>query len=367
VKRPSDDRAESSAARRIHVVTDIELTDVAGSDISIDRLLGDPPRGSRAWFRRTSDADVLVFRLPEKWTSVLFTLAKWRSRGRRLVYYDLNVPMVERAWDAAKREVFVRLLRGADLILTLQADTAEYTRLTGIPRERFRYVGFKSNAWEDGESVARGRATEDQGTYVLACGRSYRDFRTFAEAIEIAGVPGRILMTQGDVRAEGSTLPDRIPSNLEVVPHDGTRTGWVDAILGARIVTVPIRDGVHQPAGISVYLESMNLSRPVVVTEGASTRGMLDDRVAGLPPAGDAEAMAREIRGVWDDDGLRKRRIRAGLEYVSTLGGVEDMSRRILDAALSLLRESATPARASHPADAVASRSLQATCFRGER
>jgi hypothetical protein len=346
VKRPTEDRADGSASGRIHVVTDIELTGVPGSDVSIDRLLGDPPRGSRAWFRRTSHADVLVFRLPEKRTSVLFTLAKWRSRGRRLVYYDLNVPMVERAWDAAKREVFFRLLRGADLILTLQADTAEYARLTGIPRERFRYVGFKSNAWEDAESVARGRATEDQGTYVLACGRSYRDFRTFAEAIEIAGVPGRILMTQGDVRAEGSTVPDRIPSNLEIVPHDGTRAGWVDAILGAKVVTVPIREGVHQPAGISVYLESMNLSRPVVVTEGASTRGMLHDRTAGIPPAGDARAMAREIRRLWDDARLRGSRIRAGREYVATLGGIERISKAILAEALSLFEESPKPSRA---------------------
>jgi hypothetical protein len=327
-------------------VTDIELADVPGSGVAIDRLLGDPPRGRREWFRRTSRADVLVFRLPEKWTSVLFTLAKWRSRGGRLVYYDLNVPTVVRAWDAAKREVFFRLLRSADLILTLHADTSEYARLTGIPEERFRYVGFKSNAWEDAESVARGRATEDRGEYVLACGRSYRDFRTFAEAIEIAGVPGRILMTRGDVRAEGSTVPDRIPSNLEIVPHDGSRAAWVDAILGAKVVTVPIRVGVHQPAGISVYLESMNLSRPVVVTEGASTRGMLDERTAGIPPAGDARAMAREIRRLWDDAGLRRSRIRAGHEYVATLGGMERMSEAILAEALSLVDHPLSRARA---------------------
>jgi glycosyltransferase involved in cell wall biosynthesis len=256
----------------------------------------------------------------------------------RLVYFDVVVPVAAGGWDRLKRAQYARLIRKADRILTVHADTTEYERLLQLPAERFHYVGFKSNSWEDSASITSGRETADTGTYVLACGRSYRDFATFAEAMAEANLPARILMDQQDVRREGSIVPQTLPSNVEIIRDDGSRRSWLKAMLAARIVVAPLRAGVHQPAGISVYLEAMSLSRPVIVTEGTSTRGMLDDSLAGIVPPEDARALALEVRRLWDNHKLRHERIAAARKYVEGLGGIDRMSCAIVRATFDLLQ-----------------------------
>jgi glycosyltransferase involved in cell wall biosynthesis len=322
----------------VRIASDIPLTNTYEGTVEIDYVPDWSLAAVPGVLRRLRRADAIVLHLPTKYRASIALLATLSTRRPRLVYYDVNIPLVSGAWDRLKRWLYLSLVRRADVVCTLQSDVAEYARLLRLPEHRLRYVGFKSNAWEDAESVARGCHTQDVGSYVLACGRSYRDFATFAAAMAEAGVPAKILLSQGNVLKEGAMMPTAIPGNLEIVPHDGRRASWVEAMLGARIIVVPIRAGVHQPAGISVYLEAMSLSRPVVVTEGASTRGMLDDSIAGIVPSEDPSALAHEVRRLWKDNQLRRERITAARKYVAGLGGVDRMSSAIVEATLNLLQ-----------------------------
>jgi hypothetical protein len=322
---------------KLRIVTGIRLTvDVEG--VALDHQRDRKHLSARQLLSRLAGADAIVMTLPSRYTALLCWLAKLRSPGTRVVYYDVNIPIAASRWDRLKRRVYLELLRRADLILTLHAQTAEYSRLLRLPPDRLQYVGFKSNSWEDKAAIARGEATSGSGGYVLACGRSYRDFETFTRAMAEAGVPARILLTQGSLEGEGSIPPSgSIPENVELIQHDGTRVAWLEALLGARIVVVPLRGDVIQPAGVSVYLEAMNLSRPVIVTDGPATRSMLNDSIAGVVPPGDSSALAREVLRVWRDDELRNNRIVAAQHYVRGLGGVDRLSRDILRATLALL------------------------------
>jgi glycosyltransferase involved in cell wall biosynthesis len=324
----------------IRIAADFRLTaEIDG--VQVEFIEDRENTGILRLLRRLAAADVVVMTLPSKLTALLCALAALPPSRTRVVYYDVNIPIPDRLWDRLKRRIYLELVRRADLVLTLQADTAEYARLLRLPQSRLRYVGFKSNAWEDAPYVRKAEESRDSGTYVLACGRSYRDFETFARAVAEAGLPARILLTQGSLEGEGSIPPSGdIPPNVELVQHDGTREGWKDALLGARIVVVPLRGDVIQPAGISVYLEAMNLLRPVIVTEGPATRGMLDDSIAGIVPARDSGAMAREAVRLWTDDGFRTARVAKARAYLERLGGVDRMSRDVLREAVSLIEGS---------------------------
>jgi len=325
----------------IRVVTNINLANAFPRMVTVDQIHDRSQIGWTGLFRQFVRADAIVMRLPKKSTALIAVLAQIFSRRRgRLIYYDVNIPIVTGPWDRLKRWVYMALVRRADLILTLQADTSLYARLLRLPEDRLRYVGFKSNSWEDAGAVERGRETQDSGEYVLACGRSYRDFATFASAMADIGLPTRILLPSGRFEDEGTIPPfGGLPENITIVEHDGSRSSWLDAIIGARVVVVPLRGDLIQPAGISVYLEAMNLSRPVIVSEGPSSREMLDDPIAGVVPAGDPGALARETLRVWNDDELRMERIENARDYVEKLGGVDRMSKDILAAVLQLFQK----------------------------
>lgn len=324
---------------KIRVVTNIAgLNNPFSDELEVDQIESNQDLIRRAL--RSDGRSAILVSLPTKGVALSCALVKLYKPGCQLVYYDINISIPMGRWERFKRSIYLSLIRRADLILTLQANVSEYADLMRLPQSRLKFIGFKSNAWEDTAAVARGKATEDSGSYVVACGRSYRDFATFAVAMSRNGLPGRIVFPPGggsEVVFEGSIPPEEpLPPNLEVVVHDGTRESWVDLLLGAKIVVVPLREDVHQPAGVSVYLEAMNLSRPVVVSEGPSTHMMLDEEVAGVVPPGDAAALSNEILKLWNDASLRKKRIACARGYVAQLGGVERISRDMLTAVLTL-------------------------------
>jgi glycosyltransferase involved in cell wall biosynthesis len=290
---------------------------------------------------RLAGADAMVFAHPGKYLAALCFLARLFTPRSRLLYYDVLVPVANR-WDQRLlRALYLALVRRADLILTVQRDTTDYCGLLRLPENRFRYIGFKANSWEDADAVAAGRRTAGNGTYVLACGQSYRDYATFAAAMEQAGLPAVILVPKRtDLLRHGSLPPAPSSSgNVQIVEHDGTRASWLEFLLGARVVVIPLRPDVVQPAGVSVYLEAMNLSRPVVVSAGPATRLMLDHSIAGVVQPGCAAELAKETLRLWHDAELRAARVSRALAYLTPLGGVQRMSRDILRATCSLLKQ----------------------------
>lgn len=321
----------------IRVATNIgDLTATAYPGIVIDPLGDVTLRGALSVVRKIREADATVIRLPGKVSAAICLLASLLSKGSPLLFYDVLIPPRPAGlWPLVKWRLFLALVRRATLILTVQAEPGTYAELLRLPRERFRFVGFKSNAWEDG---AERRQPPPARGYVLACGRSYRDFGTFSEAMARTGLPGRILLPpKGGMDAHGAVAPGRIPDNVEVVEHDGRRSSWRQQLLGARIVVVPLRGDVIQPAGVSVYLEAMDLGRPVIVTEGPSTLGLLSTSTAGLVPPGDPDALATEIVRLWHDTALWTARVQEGLRYADAMGGVDRMSRDILAQVISVV------------------------------
>jgi len=68
----------------------------------------------------------------------------------------------------------------------------------------------------------------------------------------------------------------------------------------------------------NVLMEAMAAGLPVVATDVAGIRDLLEDGQAGtIVPAGDATALASAIRALWEDEGARRRLAAAGRQAIA--------------------------------------------------
>lgn len=211
------------------------------------------------------------------------------------------------------------LMREVDRFVFYFRDTAELRRVFGIAAERVRYVPFKVNTLGE----VTGMATVDEG-FFLACGRSNRDLATLCDAFR--GLPLRcVALAPWNGVEEHGTRADAIgwPANVERVADDGTPASWNGWIARARAVVLPIVPGMLSPSGISTCLVAMAMGKPVIITESAATRGVLDGGVAMIVPPSDPDALRAAVIRIEEDAGLRASLGGAGRRFALTLGGEE--------------------------------------------
>jgi len=223
-----------------------------------------------------------------------------------------------------KFSAFVKqiLLIGTDKLICVHKDTIGYQKYYKINNSKFHYVPFKANNY----SVLSKFVPQDKG-YVLACGTSHRDYATFIKAMNLLEYPTIIVLPKEVVaKYHNSSVDERkCSNNIRVIRHDFDRHTWNNYIANARIVVIPIKKGTLQAAGISVYLESMALSKPVVISEGVSTHGILTEDMAEIVPPEDLKSFILAIQKLWLNKEYRDRLGRRGKEYALSLGGSKRM------------------------------------------
>jgi glycosyltransferase involved in cell wall biosynthesis len=314
-----------------------------------------------AWFDRT-DADELpvksvrfgdpgilatlrLFWSARDWHAVVFNVAPrqlitfcllTRLLGSRceIVSVDLILHRPKSVADRISLALRRWLLGAVDLFIFYFRDTRELEELYRIPRERVKHVPFKVNSYEQILETP----TADDG-YLLACGRSNRDYALLTEAVRGLETNLVILAHLGEEGARHGTSfdPERLPTNVTVVRDDGSPSSWIDWIARCKALVVPVFPGVLSPSGISTYLVAMALGKCVVHTEGPATRGLIDQGQAIIVPAGDVQAMKAALRHLLNDAALRERIALAGQAYARRLGGEHRLARDIRAETIALV------------------------------
>lgn len=253
-----------------------------------------------------------------KGVDLLFIFLSKILYGRRLTTftYDLNLRVPKRRLGRLLARFRRVLLRSVDVFICMHKDVSGYTQNYGIHPERCEYVPFKPNNWDLVDSVS-----VRDGDYVVALGASHRDYRTLLEAVRGVQIPVKIILPRERIKAHNADIGESpFPDNVQHLETHGGREGWNQYLAESRLVVIPILAEAIQPAGISVYLEAMALGKPVVITRGASTEGILDERLAVLVPPGNPQALRDGILRVWNDEPLRRSLGAAGKEYARSLG-----------------------------------------------
>lgn len=336
--KPWQDVGESSSIDRHFTVfvSKFDLKcDVAGV---ISQTTFDLPRISRLTFWpalfgliwRTRKARAIFVSNPHIQELGFIYLAKLiYGKSINTFVFDLILRVPTRWLDKVLLPIKRKFLSAIDTFIVIHKEVSGYERHYGIERNHCEYVPFKANNID-----LVGSVLEKDGAYVLALGASQRDYELLINAVDGSECPVKIVLSQASAVAHNAKMRDGpLPKNVERIDWQVDRLTWNKYIAESRIVVVPIISSAIQPAGISVYLEAMAFGKPVIVTQGASTVGLLDDAVARLVPPGDVGALRTAIERLWNDSRARDELSGNGRKYALSLGThdrlVEDIRRVI--------------------------------------
>ncbi len=334
---PSSRARTGSAAgrkRRLRFLSNVKLVNWVPDEIELDYMPASP---SGKWARvayavrllkRLRKYDAFIAFNPDIDEAIVAFAAKRLLCFRAsVIFFDALLQRPLGLKSVCKSMMKRVLFTGVDRFFCVHKDTSGYQRYYGIDAAKFVYVPFKANNFHDRFNYV----SRDEG-YVLACGASLRDYHTFVEAVSRLKVHAKIMLPGKGVAVFHHTELDeaQLPTNVEVIRHDFDRHSWNQVIANARVIVIPIQRHAIQAAGISACLEAMAIGKPVVITEGVSTRGMLTEREAAIVPAADPAAMQQAIGRLWNDPEYRELLARGGQDYALSLGGVERLAKDIL-------------------------------------
>lgn len=290
------------------------------NDPGIGRLL--------ALFLRSFRCDyVLLNSLPR----ATFVLAALRClvpfNPCRLLALDLVLAQPRSRVGRWKTAIRSFLLRRVHRIILYYPDTSEIRKHFRLPESKFDWVPFKVNSLDEIAAT-----TIVDGGYVFCGGQTRRDFTTLAAAAAPLSIPVKIVTAQNAAMAHhGSYLDEaRMPPNVEVVRLNLEVQPFIDLMAGCRIVVLPLKPDITG-TGISVYLSAMALGKPVIVTAGPQTNGILDDELAVVVPPEDPSALREAMSRLYEDAAWRQRLAERGREYAARCGGEDRLLTSLVD------------------------------------
>lgn len=190
---------------------------------------------------------------------------------------------------------------------------------------RLRYVPMHSN-------IAEPRMCEASDGYVLAAGRTLRDYPTLLKAAGEIDAPVLIICGRSDLSR--STPPANVTVRREVPREEYLRCLQRCALMALPLLTA------ERSTGQVVLLEAMAFGKAVVATNCAGTADHIVHGQTGLlVPEKDPRALAQAINSLLKDPALRLRIGSQALEHVrnkclfdthahAKLEAIEDLWRR---------------------------------------
>ena len=219
--------------------------------------------------------------------------------------WRVKVALQRFAWAAADA-MCVSARQEADL----------YADRLHVSRDRFRFIPWHTNILEP-------RWCPPAGDYLLAAGRTGRDWLTLAKAV--AALPANVTVVCSRSDAERVAFPPNV-TVLSDVPYAHYR----ELLQGARLVLVPLEPHVFS-SGQVVILEAMALGKPVIATRLLGTEDYIQDGMNGVlvEPRSAADLRAAIVR-VMSTPGMADRLGHAAVEIVNRRHTLEGYVRNVL-------------------------------------
>ncbi|MDP3024018.1 MAG: glycosyltransferase, partial [candidate division Zixibacteria bacterium] len=220
----------------------------------------------------------------------------------KLVVLDLFLTLPESFKDKILWPIKTLLLKKIHRFFVYSKNTTRYQKYYHIKSDKFRYVPYKVNAYD----IIQKTKLSDEG-YIFCGGKSRRDFRTLIDVMRGLPYPLKIVTVDNAELLEHDSCLEQsnLPSNVEVIRHDGTVELFIKYMANSRLVVLPIKKKVITQTGIAVYLMAMALKKCVIISSGPGVDDVLDSSLAIVVPPEDPEALEAAIERAYNDDQLR--------------------------------------------------------------
>ncbi len=203
-----------------------------------------------------------------------------------------------RGWKRLLKGILQRVYRFgfakvSKVIVTSRSEIETYADILSLPPSCFEFIPWPSN-------IDVPRMVKSHQGYILAAGRSLRDWETFFRAV--SEVPCKVVAIGARSDLEGMEIPGNVTLFCDI-PHGQ----YLKLLEGSRIVIVPLLKS-RRSAGQAAFLEAMALGKPVIVAQVTGAADYLEDgRNALLYPPGNSEALKDKILGLLSDSDLSER------------------------------------------------------------
>lgn len=213
------------------------------------------------------------------WQPAAGMLAAQLRRGPRPPLTVLN-PILDHEARGAKGAFGLGGLRRSDRVVVYSSRELDRLSRAGLDRSRLRFVPLGIRTADV--------VTPTPGHYLLAAGRSHRDWATLSAAAR--GLPLDVVVLG----------PDSLRSldGCRVVAEKG-KDVFARLLADAAALVVPLKDGARQ-AGTLAVLDAMSRGRAVVATRGPGTEDYVLPESGALVDAGDAVGLHRALRAACD-------------------------------------------------------------------
>ncbi|MEE9442384.1 MAG: hypothetical protein V3V99_06920 [candidate division Zixibacteria bacterium] len=205
-------------------------------------------------------------------------------------------------------------------------NTEGYEKYFGIRKSQFMYIPFKINSYE----LILNTTIFDEG-YIFSGGNSLRDYPTLIEAVEDLDIPVKIVTQPNDIIKIHGTFVDesKLPTNIEVIRHDGNQKSFINFIAGSRLAVIPLKKDTIAAAGISVYLMCMALRKCTILSDLPGVSDVLDKDQAIIVPPEKPDILRQEIIKTYNDNIYRSKYEDNGYRYAIGLKGERQLFRSI--------------------------------------
>lgn len=236
--------------------------------------------------------DGLITAFPQLAAAVGWHQQLQRDR-RPLVAWLFNTEGIN---EGMRRMVARVALRQVDrFVVHSTAEIAAYSKLLGLPAERFTYVPIQY-----GGDIETERPVGQDEPYVFTTGSAFRDYDTFFKAVEKLGY--RTLVLSGERALAGLTVPSNVEI-LDQLPRPEIRR----LVRHARVNVLPLKPQAAT-AGLVTVVEAFRHGRSLVATRHPGLEDyFLENETALCADLGDVAGLAEAIDQMWSDDTLRAR------------------------------------------------------------
>jgi glycosyltransferase involved in cell wall biosynthesis len=148
-------------------------------------------------------------------------------------------------------------------------EVEDYARVFSVPPDKFEYVPFHTTAHHY-------QYEERDDGYLFAGGNFDRDFHTLIEAVRPLDVPVWIATTRGDQLLRGVVVPS------QVRVEGTTAASFRQAMAAARLVVIPMQNGLLHSGGQQTCLNAMLMGKPTIAVGRKWAVDFIEDSVNGL-------------------------------------------------------------------------------------
>jgi glycosyltransferase involved in cell wall biosynthesis len=208
--------------------------------------------------------------------------------------------------------------RNLSLVITNSSGEIPYMmNWLQLPIERFRFLAWPSN-------ISVQEILPTPSDYILACGRSSRDWETLFEAVQGMNVKCVIVASKRDF------ANIKLPKNLGVyfdIPH----SRYLSLLQKSKIVVIPLKK-TFRSIGQAAILEAMAFGKPVITAKVTGIMDYIQPGINGLfYEPGEAGSLRDAILRLLEDNGLQRKLGEAARQSIENFFNKDNYSKRMLE------------------------------------